>query len=253
MKLALAGKGGAGKTTLSASIARLIARRGPTVVAIDADSNPNLAAALGAPEVEFKALPISLVSRKLDGPRLTEPVRQVLSTHAVQVNDGVLLLRMGRPEHADEGCMCSMHATVGAVVQDLASVPNTVTVLDLEASPEHLGRGTARNSDLLILVAEPYFRSLEAVRLQARLAAESPIKRMVVVANKIRNDADRHAIEEFCLRERLSMVGAIPWDSAVLDADAARTSLIDFAPGSSAIRAIESVVEFIIESTYSRN
>jgi CO dehydrogenase maturation factor len=146
-----------------------------------------------------------------------------------------------------------MHATVGAVVQDLSAVPDTVTILDLEASPEHLGRGTARNSDLVILVAEPYFRSLEAVRLQARLAAESPIKRMVVVANKIRNDADRHSIEEFCLREQLSMIGAIPWDSAVLDADAARTSLIDFAPRSSAIRAIESIVEFVVAPNNSRN
>jgi len=252
MNLALAGKGGAGKTTLSASMARIIARRGLTVVAIDADSNPNLAMALGAPEAEFKALPISLVGRKLDGPRLTQPVRHVLATHAVEVNDGVLLLRMGRPEHADEGCMCSMHATVGAVVQDLSGVPDTVTILDLEASPEHLGRGTARNSDLLILVAEPYFRSLEAVRLQARLAGESPIKRTVVVANKIRSEADRKAIEEFCEREQLPVIGTIPWDAAVLDADAARASLIDFAPRSSVVRAVEAVVEFVMRSSESR-
>lgn len=248
MKLALAGKGGAGKTTLSASIARLLARRGSTVVAIDADSNPNLAAALGAPDVTFSSLPISLVSRKLDGPRLTAPVRDVLTSHAVEVNDGVLLLRMGRPEHADEGCLCSMHATVGAVVHDLDGVPNTITILDLEASPEHLGRGTARNSDLLMLVAEPYFRSLEAVRLQARLASESPIKRTVVVANKVRSDADRGAISEFCQRERLELIAVVPWDVAVLDADAARLALLDFAPESAAARAIEAVVEFVVHS-----
>lgn len=248
MKLALAGKGGSGKTTLSASISRLIARSGPTVVAIDADSNPNLAAALGSPNAPFQKIPTSLVSRKIDGPRLTAPVRHVLDTHAIKVNDGVLLLRMGRPEHADEGCLCSMHATVSAVVQDLSEIPNTVTVLDLEASPEHLGRGTARNSDLLILVAEPYFRSLEAVRLQARLASESPIKKVVVVANKIRNDSDIGAITEFCQREKLPIIGVVPWDSAVLDADAACAALLDFAPQCEALQAIQSVVGFVLSN-----
>ncbi len=242
MKLAVAGKGGAGKTTFTATASRLIARLGYQVVAIDADSNPNLDAALGIADATYSSLPISLVSRRLDGPRLTEPIRHVLEQHAVQAPDGVLLLRMGRPEHADEGCLCSAHATVSAVVADLADQPNLCTILDLEASPEHLSRGTARHADMLILIAEPYFRSLEAVRLQARLAAESSIGRVVVVANKIRREEDLLAVDEFCERNSLELIGHIPWDTNALDADAHRQSLLDYAPSAPAVVAIESIV-----------
>lgn len=247
MKVAVAGKGGAGKTTVTATVARLLARRGHTVVAIDADSNPNLHAALGVPDAAWTHLPVSLVSRRLDGPRLTAPVREVIAHHGVEAPDGVVLLRMGRPEHADEGCLCSAHATVGAVVSDLGAEPDVVTLLDLEASPEHLGRGTARHADILILVAEPYFRSLEAVRLQARLAAETPIRRVVVVANKIRRPNDLEAVKEFCLRHDVEFVGHLPWDDAALDADALRCALVDQAPQSPLVTAIHDIAVRLIE------
>ena len=71
-------------------------------------------------------------------------------------------------------------------------------ILDLEASPEHLSRGTTRNVDALLLVVEPYYRSYETAKRMAALAAELPIQRVAVVANKIRNAQDAEAIREYC-------------------------------------------------------
>ncbi|MGH9122594.1 MAG: AAA family ATPase, partial [Acidimicrobiales bacterium] len=144
MRLALAGKGGAGKTTLSATLARLEARRGARVVAIDADSNPNLGVALGlSPEVAAQAtsLPFSLVSRRINGPALTAPIPEVLDKYALTCPDGVSLVVMGGPGHAEEGCLCSAHATVAALLVELGETPEATAVIDLEASPEHLSRG----------------------------------------------------------------------------------------------------------------
>lgn len=248
MKIAIAGKGGAGKTTFCAAAARLLARSGHRVVAIDGDTNPNLHAAIGIDaSVEMPPfLPVSLVSRRFEGPRLTVGIDEVLDRYSVAAPDGVRLVRMGAPDHPDAGCMCSAHATVSALLSDLAAALSTVVLLDLEASPEHLSRGTARHADVLVLIAEPYFRSLEAVRLQASLAAETSIGRIAVVANKCRSAADTDAIEEFCDRHGLELVGMLPWSESVLDADAARRSLLDHAPHTSAVGALKSAVERIV-------
>ncbi len=253
MRLAVAGKGGAGKTTFCATAARIIARTGVRVVAIDGDTNPNLHAAMGV-SVNADAslgdvqtsLPASLVSRRFDGPALTVALDEVLRVYGVVAPDGVVILRMGIPEHPDEGCMCSAHATVSAVLSDLDGHADTVTILDLEASPEHLSRGTARHADVLALIAEPYFRSLEAVRLQAQLASETAIKRIVVVANKCRTPNDIAAIEEFCERHGLDMAGVVPWSDAVLDADAATTPLLDHDGDGPVVAAIRDVVDTIL-------
>ncbi len=238
MRIAVAGKGGAGKTTICATAARLLARSGLRVVAVDGDTNPNLHAAIGVDAGAVPAsLPPSLVSRRFDGPRLAAPVGEVLERHAAHAPDGVRLVRMGMPEHADEGCMCSAHAAVSALLADLGEADGTVTLLDLEASPEHLSRGTARHADVLLLVVEPYYRSLEAARLQASLAAETSIGRVAVVANKCRQPSDNDAIGEYCTRHGLDLVGVLPWSEAVLDADSQSRPLLDHDPGDRVVAA----------------
>lgn len=238
MRIAVAGKGGAGKTTISATVARLGGRSGLSVVAIDADANPNLGVALGvAPQAAraMTAIPSALVSRRLGGAGLTEPLDDILDRYTLPAPDGVRLLAMGAPAHAEEGCLCSAHAVVSAVIEDLAERPERLVVVDMEASPEHLSRGTIRHVDVVCLVAEPYYRSLETVRRMAALASELPVA-IVVVANKVRSRVDSQAIEEFCVRHELAFAGSVPWSDDVAAADRSRTAVIDW-PGAEAVTA----------------
>jgi CO dehydrogenase maturation factor len=246
LRVAVAGKGGAGKTTLSATMSRLLARQGRDVTVIDGDSNPNVAVALGVDRVVadgLQPLPITLVSRRLHGAALNQPVDDVLATHSVAAPDHVRVLMMAMPNHADEGCLCSSHATVAGLMNDMAERPDSVTVLDLEASPEHLSRGTTRNVDALLLVVEPYYRSYETARRMAALAAELPISRVAVVANKLRSASDAEAIRQYCELHDLHLDGELPWSEAALDADKAGIPLLDFEPSDPLVAAIAKVAD----------
>ncbi|MBA2558837.1 MAG: AAA family ATPase [Propionibacteriales bacterium] len=237
MRVAVAGKGGAGKTTISATLARLAARGGRSVVAIDADANPNLSTALGvsvAIDPGLRPLPPALVSRRRGGAGLTEPIDIVLERYALRAPDGVRLLGMGAPAHAEEGCLCSAHAVVAALLEDLGAQTDALVVVDMEASPEHLSRGTIRHADTVCLVAEPYYRSLETVRRMAALVAELPVRSMVVVANKVRSAGDHEAIAEFCERHGFELAGSVPWSEEVVAADRERVPVIEW-PGAATV------------------
>lgn len=245
MRIAIAGKGGAGKTTIAATAARLVARTGRSVVAIDADTNPNLAAALGFDAAVVQRVPVlatTIVSRRFDGAALNCSLDDVLCAHAVTGPDGIRLVRMGMPDHAQEGCLCSAHAAGSALLAELGTRRSDFTFMDLEASPEHLSRGTARHADVLVLVAEPYYRSLEAVRLQARLARELPGVSLGVIANKLRSPGDTEAVSEFVDGLGLPVWGHIPWSDDVTAADRLGLSLIDHAPKSAVVHAIDLAV-----------
>lgn len=250
MRVAVAGKGGAGKTTLSATLARLGARADRPVVALDADANPNLSVALGLPASagQLVPLPSALVSRRIGGTGLTEPIDQVLDRYAVTGPDGVRLLGMGAPAHADEGCLCSAHAVVSALLEDLGA-PERFVVVDMEASPEHLSRGTVRHVDAILLVAEPYYRSLETVRRMAALVSELPVKRVAVVANKIRRREDFEALTEFCGRYGFELMGKLPWSEQVVVADQERVPVIDWPAAAGYVKAVQAVAASLLGIT----
>ena len=244
LRVAVAGKGGAGKTTLSSNLARLFAREGHDVIVVDGDSNPNVATALGIDRESAEAiqpLPMGLVSRNLKGnAALKEPVMDIVRRFGGLAPDNVHVLKMAMPAHADEGCLCSAHATVSALLADIEELDNTISILDLEASPEHLSRGTTRHVDALLLVVEPYYRSFETAM---RLAAELPIPVVGVVANKLRSPDDASAIAEYCARHSLTLLGELPWSTEVLDADKAEIPVIDFDPSGPVVAAVSKLRE----------
>ena len=247
LRVAVAGKGGAGKTTLSSTLARLFAREGHDVIVVDGDSNPNVATALGIDREHAEAiqpLPMGLVSRNLKGnAALKEPVMDIVRRFGGAAPDDVHVLKMAMPAHADEGCLCSAHATVSALLADIEELENTVSILDLEASPEHLSRGTTRHVDALLLVVEPYYRSFETATRMAALAAELPIPVVGVVANKLRSPDDASAIAEYCTRHSLTLLGELPWSTEVLDADKAEIPVIDFDPSGPVVAAASKLRE----------
>ena len=254
MRVAVAGKGGAGKTTLSATLARVAGRQGRPVVAIDADANPNLSVALGvAPEQAARLSPVppGLVSRRRGGPGLTERVDDVLARYSISAPDGIRLMAMGAPSHADEGCLCSAHAVVSSLLEDLSG-PDRLVVVDMEASPEHLSRGTVRHVDVVWLVAEPYYRSLETVRRMAALVDELPVARLAVVANKVRTTDDEQAIREFCERHGYELAGVVPWSDEVVAADRARVPVIAWPGASEVVTAVSAVAGVLSEAAEGR-
>lgn len=113
-----------------------------------------------------------------------------------------------------------------------------VTIVDMEASIEHLTRGTVRNVDLLLVVTEPYFRSLETAGRIAPLARELGIPRVAAIANKLRTPRDEEAVRAYCTAHDLEVIAAVPFDEAVTEADAQGRALLDHAPEAPAVRAV---------------
>lgn len=246
MKLAIAGKGGSGKTSISGTMARLLARRGHRVLAIDGDSNPNLALTLGVPAEQWGSvptLPRDLARRGENGIELSKSVDEVRASHSLTGPDGTTLLVMAHPdpEEAGQGCLCGMHATVRTLIGELPDTDEDVTILDTEASPEHLRRGTAKYADVLVAVVEPYYKSLETGRRMAALAVELGLERVVLVANKIREDSELEAVREFAERNGLDVVGVVPFDPAMQAAERAGVSPLDHDPDMPFVQAIDRV------------
>ncbi len=113
-----------------------------------------------------------------------------------------------------------------------------VCILDTEASPEHLSRGTARYADGLLAVVEPYFKSLETGRRMAALAKDLGLERVALVANKIRDERDLAAVEEFASQHGLEIAGVVPFDEQLIGAERAGVAPLDFDERSPAVEAI---------------
>ena len=227
MKLAVTGKGGVGKTTIVAGMARVLAERGQKVLAIDADPAANLALALGfpkdqrlAPIVEMKELIEERTEAKsgsMGGFFKLNPRVDDLPDKYTLEKDGIRLMVMGTVQKGGGGCVCPENVMVRTLVSHLLLVRGEVVILDMEAGVEHLGRATAQAVDKLIVVVEPGQRSLEVAQKIRRLAADIGLKNIGVVGNKIRKEADR----EFLLSHMpdFHFLGFLPYDSRIVEAD----------------------------------
>jgi CO dehydrogenase maturation factor len=115
---------------------------------------------------------------------------------------------------------------LGEIVNNSAAI----TLLDLEASLEHLNRGTIRHVDALLVVAEPYYRALETAGRIAPLARSLGLERLYAIANKLRSAADEEAVRAYCCKHDLEVIAAIPFDEDVAAADRQGRAVLDYAP-----------------------
>lgn len=259
MKLAIAGKGGSGKTSIAGTVARQLGRDGNSVLAIDGDTNPNLALTLGIPLERMNDLPVlpsGLLERNDDGGiELKKSLAELRASHSVQGPDGVTLLVMAHPheEDAGTGCYCGMHATVRELIESATDEDADMTVLDTEASPEHLTRGTAKYADLMLTVVEPYFKSLETGRRMAELAHGLGLKKVLLIANKVRDDRELEAVREFAAANDLQIGGVIPFDEALGEAERKGVSPLDFDPDSEFVNSIATITRDVAENGSSGN
>ncbi|MDQ6846046.1 MAG: AAA family ATPase [Candidatus Dormibacteraeota bacterium] len=257
MKVAIAGKGGTGKTTIVGTIARELASQGRRITAIDADPNPTLAMTIGIDAdaaADAPVLPTGLLRQVVspDGTAsfcLTMDVDTILGRVALAGPDGIQLVVAGRVEHAARGCMCGTHAAVRAVLGAIAEAPTDAVLVDMEAGIEHFSRaaGTLRYADALLIVVEPFYKSMVTAKSVVSLSAELGIPRRYVVANKVRGEADLVAVSEFCDDAGLELLATVPWDGAFQEAEAARVAPMDFAPESPGVTATRALANAVVE------
>ena len=131
-----------------------------------------------------------------------------------------------------------MHATVRSILTAQPKSTDAVTITDMEAGVEVLSRGTPRASDILLIIAEPYYKSLETATKVKAMAADLGIPRVYVVANKVRTPADMKAIETYCAKQALEIIATIPYDDSFVEAAMVPVSPIDHAPDSVGVQAI---------------
>ncbi|MFQ6053431.1 MAG: AAA family ATPase, partial [Candidatus Bathyarchaeia archaeon] len=210
MKFAVAGKGGVGKTFIAGTLARLLAREGYNVLAVDADPNINLASSLGIPrDVAEGIVPLSdnaalIEERTGVAPgrsygslfRMTPTVSDIVERFGVVGPDGVKLLVMGTVKGGETGCMCPANALLRVLIQHLLIQREDIVVMDMVAGLEHLGRGTARRVDAMLVVVEPTMKSVDTLRRTLKLAAEIEVREVLAVGNKIGSEGERRFIED---------------------------------------------------------
>jgi CO dehydrogenase maturation factor len=139
-----------------------------------------------------------------------------------------------------------MHATVRSVIQVAAAAAEDVCILDTEASPEHLSRGTAKYADAMLIVVEPYFKSLETGRRMAALGRDLGVARVALVANKIRDDHELEAVREFSEQHGIEIAGVVPYDDGLPGAERAEAAPLDFAPDGPAVTAIAELADRVV-------
>ena len=252
MKLAITGKGGVGKTTLSSTLARLYADEGRTVLAADVDPDANLGLALGLSQEEVdQIIPISKMrdlAKERTGAsddnkfyKLNPYVADIPEKFAKTVN-GVKLLVMGTVDVGGSGCVCPEHVMLKSILSSLTYRKNDVVIMDMEAGLEHLGRGTAMNMDQFVVVIERGARSVQTYRNVKRLAKDLGIKRVRVVANKVRDAQDEAFIRQSIPEEDL--LGCIHYNLEIMDADRNGKSPYDYSPAAiEEIRKIKDILD----------
>lgn len=201
MKIAITGKGGVGKTTISAGLAQTIKNQGKKIIAIDCDPDMNLGLSLGfedydkiTPVCEMKELIAERTEvESLDKPttffKLNPKVDDIPEKFAKE-HEGIRLLVMGKVNKAGAGCMCPENTFIKSLLAHLIIATDEFVILDMVAGSEHLGRATAKNVDALIIVAEPTNLSVATSRHIRDLSEEMGIKNIFFVGNKIRSLSD---------------------------------------------------------------
>ncbi|HVM36602.1 MAG TPA: ArsA-related P-loop ATPase [Actinomycetota bacterium] len=253
MKIVVTGKGGVGKTTIAAILARTFARAENEVVAIDADPNPNLGIALGLgvdETAQLDAIANRLMREKAahsehehshngDGthshPHRHKTPDEIVEEMGVTAPDGVRLVLTGSIERPADGCMCcGSHATTRHIFAEI-DARDRIVIADLEAGNNDLIWAYPKAGDVVLVVTEPYRKSIEVARRALNVCRDLEVGRVLIVANRVADATDGDLV-----RRSLPdvQVVEIPDDPVLQQADRAGKSPLDTEGDSGAIRAI---------------
>ncbi|MCK5564854.1 MAG: AAA family ATPase [Planctomycetes bacterium] len=256
-KIAIGGKGGVGKTTVCALLAELLSLDGFDVLAIDADSDPNLASALGisaeknpVPLIEMKYL---IKERTGAEPgtvgqyfKLNPEISDLPEKYSIKAN-GVKLLSLGGIENAGSGCACPEGAFLKALLGYSLLHSNEVVLVDLAAGLEFMGRACVRGIDAMIVVVEPGARSIETATNIAKMSTQLGIPHIGAFINKVTDDAQVEAVRSQL--GDIKVLGSYGYDASVQTADLTRSAVMD--ASESLVTELKKTKELIMESFFS--
>ena len=219
MKIAVSGKGGVGKTTFSALLAKSLARRGMKVLAVDADPDANLGQALGFPDYDKIAAVADmkqLIEERTESQgesigqffKLNPTVHDLPEKLSTE-HDGIRLMVMGTVKKGGSGCICPASTMLKVLMSHMVLLGKEALILDMEAGLEHLGRGTSRGVDVLVVVVEPGRRSVDTAGTIRRLAGDLGVKKILIVGNKIRAKRTRR----FCRNPWKVLSSLVFWNT----------------------------------------
>ena len=227
MKIAVSGKGGVGRTTIVSLLAKAFSEHKKKVLVIDADPDANLITTLGFPD-SCKVTPVSQLKDIIEERtgaksggigvyfKLNPKVDDLPEKLWVEYNS-IKLMVMGQIKKGGTGCYCPESVFLKALMTHLLLARDEVIILDMEAGIEHLGRGTAKSVNKLIVVVEPGRKSLETAARIKNLAKDIGLYNLGVVGNKVRNQEDK----DFLLKNLsdFNLLGFIPYSEEIITSD----------------------------------
>jgi len=253
MKIAVAGKGGVGKTLIAGTLSRLFAKHGYKVLAIDNDSAMNMSYTLGIEkEVKESIVPISEMKKMIDE-RVSVPgaapgvyninpeVSDIPDKYKVSGPDGLQLLVLGGIEEPATGCLCPENALIRTLLYNLFVKRDEVVIVDFEAGLEHLGRGTAKGIDVMLVITEPSQKSLDLCSKIIELSKKLGVINVYLIANKVIDDSQIDVINERIKDWEVPLYHSIPFDPEVGKADLNGISPIDFNSTSKGVESIKNL------------
>ncbi len=256
MKLAITGKGGVGKTTLTSLLAWIYSKEGSNVIAIDANPDANLAIALGfsadqakklTPIVELKELIQERTGTKSGGLgtffKLNPRVDDIPERFSIKKN-GIKLLVMGTVKRGGGGCLCPEGAVLKSLLSHLVLSRSEVVIMDMDAGVENLGRGTAKAVDAFIIVVEPGQRSFQTARDIKRLATDLGVKKCHIVGSKTHDDGERRFIIDNMTD--FEVLGFINYHPEIAEADRLGKNVFETAPV--AVEEVRSIIKKLEEA-----
>jgi len=258
MKIAVTGKGGVGKTTLSSILSYLFASEGRKVISVDADPDANLASALGVPKQEQEKIrPIADMNELIEERTGAKPGSPGIYKLNPKVDDlpeglgyrinGITLLIMGKGKAASSGCYCPENVLLRRLLRHLVVERDEVVIVDMEAGIEHLTRGTADSVDAFIVVIEPGQRSIQTAGVVRDMAKGLGVKNVFVVANKIRGDEDLDFVRKGI--GDIGLAGYMTFSHSIMEADIKGGSPFSFAPQTvEEVRIIKSEIEKVLDA-----